>query len=349
MVPFYQKISKYWLFQILGWGFFIAVNVFFAASYNIFNQQFIIRLTLFVVIVLISSHLMRALIKKLRLLQRPLNAQLVGFILISFVFAVLVALLETYLTSLIKMEFKEEIKLSLLQKISANVFTSFIYLFIWNCIYFIYHYISESRRQQVDTLKLETLVKTLELKTIKAHINPHFIFNALNSIRALIDENPGRARQAVTALGNMLRSSMYSNQQETIPLEKELKIVEDYLALEQIRFEDRLVVVYDVAPETLSNPIPPMMLQMLVENAIKHGISKSVKGGEVKISAENNNGFFNLVVQNTGTLDRTMNLEGFGLQSTESRLELLFGAAAQFSITEFNGPLVEAKITIPLK
>ena len=349
MVPFYQKISKYWLFQILGWGFFIAVNVFFAASYNIFNQQFIIRLTLFVVIVLISSHLMRALIKKLRLLQRPLNAQLVGFILISFVFAVLVALLETYLTSLIKMEFKEEIKLSLLQKISANVFTSFIYLFIWNCIYFIYHYISESRRQQVDTLKLETLVKTLELKTIKAHINPHFIFNALNSIRALIDENPGRARQAVTALGNMLRSSMYSDQQETIPLEKELKIVEDYLALEQIRFEDRLVVVYDVAPETLSNPIPPMMLQMLVENAIKHGISKSVKGGEVKISAENNNGFFNLVVQNTGTLDRTMNLEGFGLQSTESRLELLFGAAAQFSITELDGPLVEVKITIPLK
>ena len=296
-----------------------------------------------------ASHLMRASIKKLRLLQRALNAQLVGFILVSFFFAVLVGLLETYLTVVFKMEFKDEVKLTLMQKISANVFTSFIYLFIWNSIYFIYHYIAESRRQQVDKLKLETLVKTLELKTIKAHINPHFIFNALNSIRALIDENPERARKAVTALGNILRSSMYSDQQEIIPLEKELKIVEDYLALEQIRFEDRLVVEYEIEEETLKNFIPPMMVQMLVENAIKHGISKSVKGGKVKIISTNSEGFFKLVVQNTGTLENTINTEGFGLQSTESRLALLFGNRAKFNITALDGPLVEATIMIPLK
>jgi len=296
-----------------------------------------------------ASHLMRASIKKLRLLQRALNAQLVGFILVSFFFAVVVGLLETYLTVVFKMEFKDEVKLTLMQKISANVFTSFIYLFIWNSIYFIYHYIAESRRQQVDKLKLEALVKTLELKTIKAHINPHFIFNALNSIRALIDENPERARQAVTALGNILRSSMYSDQQEIIPLEKELKIVEDYLALEQIRFEDRLVVVYEINPETLKNFIPPMMLQMLVENAIKHGIGRSIKGGQVKIISTISDGFFNIVVQNTGILENVINTEGFGLQSTESRLELLFGGKANFTITALDGPLVEAKIMIPLK
>jgi LytS/YehU family sensor histidine kinase len=92
-----------------------------------------------------------------------------------------------------------------------------------------------------------------------------------------------------------------------------------------------------------------MMLQMLVENAIKHGIGKSVKGGEVKIISKNRNGFFNLVVQNTGTLENAINTEGFGLQSTESRLALLFGHRAQFSITALDGPLVEAKIMIPLK
>ena len=349
MISYFKTISKYWLFQLLGWGFFIAVNGFFAISYNIFNKLFVVRLTLFVVVVLITSHLMRASIKKLKLLERALNTQLIGFILVSFVFATLVGLLETYLTVLFKMEFKDEVKLTGLQKISANVFTSFIYLFIWNSIYFIYHYIAESRRQQVDKLKLEALVKTLELKTIKAHINPHFIFNALNSIRALIDENPERARQAVTALGNILRSSMYSDQQEIIPLEKELKIVEDYLALEQIRFEDRLVVVYEIDPETLKNFIPPMMLQMLVENAIKHGIGKSIKGGQVKIISKNSEEFFNLVVQNTGTLDNAINTEGFGLQSTESRLALLFGGKANFTITALDGPLVEAKIMIPLK
>jgi len=349
MISFIKGVSKYWLFQLLGWCFFVAGNVFFAVTYNIFNKQFIVRLTLFVVVVLIASHLMRASIKKLKLLQRTLNTQLIGFILVSFFFAVVVGLLETYLIVSFNMEFNNEVKLTLMQKISENVFTFFIYLFIWNSIYFIYHYIAESRQQQVDKLKLETLVKSLELKTIKAHINPHFIFNALNSIRALIDENPERARQAVTALGNILRSSMYSDQQEIIPLEKELKIVEDYLALEQIRFEDRLLVVYEIDPETFKNFIPPMMLQMLVENAIKHGIGKLVKGGEVKIISTNRDGFFILVVQNTGTLESTINTEGFGLQSTESRLELLFGNRAQFRITALDKPMVEAKIMIPLK
>ncbi|MCG7860112.1 histidine kinase, partial [Flavihumibacter sediminis] len=99
------------------------------------------------------------------------------------------------------------------------------------------------------------------------------------SIRALIDENPSRARDAITELSNILRSSMQSEKSETVPLEKELNIVRDYLALEHIRFEDRLKVEYQIDEDTLDQPIPPMMLQTLVENAIKHGIGKQMKGG----------------------------------------------------------------------
>ena len=124
---------------------------------------------------------------------------------------------------------------------------------MWNCIYFIYHYIEKSRRQQVDTLKLEALIKELELKTIKAHINPHFIFNSLNSIRALVDEDPERARRAITELSNILRSSMQADKSETVTLEKELYIVKDYLALENMRFEDRLKIEYDVDEDTLGS------------------------------------------------------------------------------------------------
>src|SRR5205085_5170128 len=108
-----------------------------------------------------------------------------------------------------------------------NAFTYFIFFFIWNLIYFMYHYVTKSRKQQLDTLRLESLVKELELQTIKAHINPHFIFNSLNSIRALVDENPERARAAVTELSNILRSSMQADKSETVPLEKELSIVKD--------------------------------------------------------------------------------------------------------------------------
>ncbi len=114
----------------------------------------------------------------------------------------------------------------------------------------------ESRNSQLNRLKLETTVRTLELKTIKSQLNPHFIFNALNSIRALVDENPRRARTAITELSNILRNSMQADKAETVSLENELSIVKDYLALENIRFEERLKVQYDIDPETLELPVP---------------------------------------------------------------------------------------------
>lgn len=200
----------------------------------------------------------------------------------------------------------------------------------------------------MDTLQLEGLVKELELKTIKAHINPHFIFNSLNSIRALVDENPQRARKAITELSNILRSSMQAEKMETVPFERELSIVKDYLALENMRFEDRLKVEYQVDDDTLEQPVPPMMLQTLVENAIKHGISKQINGGIVKIISDYKGDYHQLVVQNTGQLNGKMNAEGFGLSSTTDRLSLLYGDKARFDIKQINGSLVEAKVLIPL-
>jgi sensor histidine kinase YesM len=343
----FNYISKYWLFQLLGWGTFIAINTFFAVTFSQIDRVYIGRLIIFVGIGLIMSHLMRTLVKRNSLLSKSLAYQIIGFILISLVFALIIGIIEAKVINWAGLEYKEELKLGLTQLVIANSFYSFIYLFIWNCIYFIYHYINETRQQQVDTLKLETLVKSLELKTIKSHINPHFIFNALNSIRALIDENPARARTAVTGLSNILRSSMLTDQQETISLEKELNIVQDYLALEQIRFEDRLSVIYEIDDDTLDNLVPPMMLQMLVENAIKHGISKLVEGGIVKIISQEEDGYFNLIVQNTGHFESRINNDGFGIQSTESRLRLIFGSSASFSIFEKPGAIVEAKVIIP--
>ena len=343
-----NKIPKYWLFQGLGWTLFTGVNIFFALTYNLFDQQFVLRISLYVVIGFFMSHLMRQVIKRMRLLERNLNLQLVGFVLVSFAFAVLVGTIETHLSILLNLEYREEARFKLLQKIISNMFTSFIYLFIWNCIYFIYHYVSESRENQLDNLQLEALVKSLELKTIKSHINPHFIFNALNSIRALIDENPTRARQAVTGLSNILRSSMQSDQLEIITLKKELDIVKDYLALELIRFEDRLKVVYKIDEETLDHPIPPMMLQTLVENAIKHGIGKQVEGGQITITSNEDVGVYTLRVINSGILQMQDGHEGFGLQSTSNQLSLIFGDKALFSITQMDAKQVEAKVIIPL-
>ena len=230
----------------------------------------------------------------------------------------------------------------------VGIYYTLMLIAIWMLIYIVYHYVEKNRNDQLDRLKLESTVKELELKTIKSHINPHFIFNSLNSIRALVDENPNRARRAITELSNILRSSMHAEKSETVPLEKELDIVKDYLALEQMRFEERLKIEFDIDEDTLQQQVPPMMLQTLVENAIKHGISKQVLGGVVRIVAVFKDNVMQLQVQNTGQLLSVPNGEGFGIKSTQDRLNLMYQGKAVFEIRNINTFMVESKVTLPV-
>lgn len=348
--------SRYWLFQVIGWGGFALISVFFAYSFDQLKtaadvNQVLGRIGVFVVLGLVFTHLMRMVILNLNLLQKRLEKQLFIFIVITLIFSFVGSYFDMLLLTkydwLNKRE--KEFQDNKLLLVSSGAFYFFVYFFIWNLLYFIYHYITKSRKQQLDTLRLEALVKELELQTIKAHINPHFIFNSLNSIRALVDENPQRARKAVTELSNILRSSMQVEKAETVPLEKELNIVKDYLALENMRFEDRLRIEYDIDENTLGQLVPPMMLQTLVENAIKHGISRQINGGVVKVVSGFKGDFHELMVLNTGQLNGKMNSEGFGLSSTNNRLSLLYGEKANFSIRQINGSLVEARVLIPRK
>jgi sensor histidine kinase YesM len=349
MRTFISRIAQYWLYQAVGWGLFLLINIFFAISFDRFNSLFVGRLLIFVTLGVTLTHLMRETIRRLNLLQRSLNQQIIGFLLVTLGFAVVVAGLESILVDFFKLRADVDANEEGSYILITNIFNSFVYLFIWNMIYFIDHYINAVRKQKLDTLQLQALVKELELKTIKSHINPHFIFNALNSIRALIDENPSRARAAITELSNILRSSMQAENIETVPLTRELDIVKDYLALEHIRFEDRLKVEYDIDENTLNQPVPYMMLQTLVENAIKHGISKNVEGGTVKIISDFSGDHHELIVRNTGRLNGGINKEGFGLQSTSNRLGLLFGPNADFEIQDLNDNLVEARVRIPVQ
>ena len=341
--------SRYWVFQIFGWSLYALINVFFAGLFDQLTGYMLIRLLFFLEVGLFFSHLMRETIHRSAVLMKSLQYQVINFIILTLVFAMLMALVQVpfeIICDLRTINVSERAAFHLL--FFKNFSTSSLLLFIWNSIYFMYHYVMKSRKQQMDTLQLEALVKELELKTIKAHINPHFIFNSLNSIRALIDENPPRARTAITELSNILRSSLSIDKGETVSFNDELKIVRDYLALENMRFEDRLKIEYDVEEETLSQQVPPMMLQTLVENAIKHGISKQVKGGIVKITSDMKGNFHELSVQNTGYLNGGAKETGFGLSSTQDRLSLLYGNKAKFEIKQIDPSIVEAKVMIPL-
>ncbi|TXJ22663.1 MAG: sensor histidine kinase [Chitinophagaceae bacterium] len=346
--------SLYWLFQVAGWGSFALINVIFAISFEKMGDPesrrlVLTRLGIFVLLGIVFTHIMRAAIIRLNTLQKTVEKQIFHFFFISVVFSLITATL--YMQACQHLGLLNDGEKKFIDKplllILSGAFYFFINIVIWNLIYFIYHYVTKSRKQQLDTLRLESLVKELELKTIKAHINPHFIFNSLNSIRALVDENPERARRAITELSNILRSSMQSDKSESAPMERELDIVKDYLALENMRFEDRLKIEYEVDEDTLDLPVPPMMLQTLVENAIKHGISKQIKGGVVRVMSVLKNNFHELSVQNTGVLNGQVNGGGFGLSSTTNRLNLLYGNKAKFEIRQVTPTLVEARVLIP--
>ncbi|MDO1447164.1 histidine kinase [Rhodocytophaga aerolata] len=179
-------------------------------------------------------------------------------------------------------------------------------------------------------------------------MNPHFMFNAMNSIRALIIENPEKSQTSITKLSNLLRSTLLADKHTTVALEEELKTVQDYLALEKIRFEDRLQVAIKIDPSTLYVQVPPLMVQTLVENAVKHGISKSVKGGIIAIETKNESRFTHIFIRNTGMLQPSSS-EGFGLANTSQRLALLFGKQASFEIKQELPDVVCAELIIPME
>ncbi len=344
-----RKISPYWLCQICGWSAYALIYTFFYLTISTKpTPNFFSILMLDTLTGLLVTHLMRTVIKRFKLMDKELHVQIGSLIGLTLLFSFLYGLFITGFNRILPIESNPR-GYGFLNYAVRVAFGAFLFLFIWNSIYFIYYYVSKSRKELLERLRLETLVKELELKTIKAHINPHFIFNALNSIRALVDENPGRARTAITELSNILRSSMKADMQETTPLERELNIVKDYLALEQIRFEHRLQVSYDIDEDTLDQPIPPMMLQTLVENAIKHGISKHVDGGTIHVISDFKADHHEIIVRNTGVLTATTSTDGFGLSSTRNRLKILFGEAASFSIQDIGAQTVEAKIILPIQ
>ncbi|RBL93112.1 sensor histidine kinase [Chitinophaga flava] len=347
----FKQVYKYWWGQLLGWSAYFLINVFFSFTLKKPNlQTAMIYLIIFVLCGILSTHLFRALLNKLRgwgsfSSEKQLVLYLVLVLSTSVVLYFVYNLVLDYLVG------NPPRSKNFLQNLLDRGYVScFAVSFIWWAIYFIGHYVDRNRISQVDRLKLEATVRELELKTIKAQLNPHFIFNALNSIRALVDENPQRARTAITELSNILRSSMATEKMETVSLESELNIVKDYLALEHIRFEERLQVRYEIDPDTLGLQVPPMMLQTLVENAIKHGISRVVSGGTVFIASRLNNMEHEIMIENTGQLveKNVLNGHGFGLQSTRQRLSILFGNRATFDIRNKDEATVEARVVMPL-
>ncbi len=345
----FGKVSKhnkrYWICQIGGWTFYTLINlIFFELTSNTTKQDYIIYL--FVIVLGISiSHVYRTLLKKLKIVEMNFLYQTVTMLVSSILKGAITALIINLILKLIfpsaPMSFQN------LVKDIINFSTLF---FVWNIIYFGYHYLLNYKRAEIDNLRLEAAGKESELNSLKAQLNPHFMFNSMNSIRALVDEDPAKAKTAVTQLSNILRNSLLMNKSKEITIGEEMSLVKDYLDLEKIRYEERLSFELNIDPKTEHLMVPPLIIQGQVENAIKHGISKLEGGGKINISSKLYDSTLMILVANTGQLNTERSITGLGFQNSLQRLQLMYGKQATINIREHSTQkIVETTIQIPLK
>jgi two-component system, LytTR family, sensor kinase len=218
---------------------------------------------------------------------------------------------------------------------------------LWNVIYFGFHYFQNYKREEINSLRYLAASRESELKSLKAQLNPHFIFNCMNSIRALVDEDPVKAKLAVTQLSNILRNSLTMDKSREIALGDEIGLVKDFLDLEKIRYEERLSYQFKIDENLTNCMIPPFIIQSQVENAIKHGIAKIPEGGVISIEAFRAGEALKINIANTGCLNHEKPLTGVGFVNSRQRLELLYGKAGSIGISEQEN-LVVVEINIPL-
>ena len=198
----------------------------------------------------------------------------------------------------------------------------------------------------VTVRHLRERVLSTELEALQARINPHFLFNTLNAIAALIREDPQRAEAMTLQLSALFRYTLQAPRAGLVTLEEELTIVEGYLAIEQERLASRLAFALDVDPALLHVRIPPLILQPLVENAIKHGIAASVEGGTVRVRGWRENDIVNLTVENTGAGEPQSGGTGEGINNVRERLRGTYGKTAGLNLRRTdNGAQVHISFT----
>jgi hypothetical protein len=220
---------------------------------------------------------------------------------------------------------------------------------IWVLAYHLYHYSQREANIARENARLALISKDAQLNNLSAQLNPHFFFNSLNTIKCLVIENPEQARRAIDLLSDLLRNALYSRDDKLITLEEEIQLVKDYLELEKLRLEERLRIKIDANENIMQYKLPPLSIQTLVENAIKHGIDKKKEGGLIELSIKREHQHMEISIQNPGKLLMKEDNAGLGLKNLEERLALQFNGNAVFKIMEIPEGNILATISIPVK
>jgi LytS/YehU family sensor histidine kinase len=301
------------------------------------------------------THGLRALVRRRDWLALPPRGLIVRMIAATFAIAALSALTTSLLSHAIYGTWVAPLYSAFYEKLTAGgqlrnqSIATLIFAIAWVALYLAFAMQRHRYRAEIRQRQLGEALQAAELRLLKSQLNPHFLFNALNGLRSLIADEPARARVAVTQLARLLRYTLAAGDEDLVSLERELELVDDYLALESLRLADRLRIERDIAPEARAVRLPAMMLQTLVENAIKHGISALKEGGTLAIGARVERERLVIEVSNPCPREPAAgNAEGVGLRNSSERLRLMYGDRASLRLDLSRPGHASAEASVPV-
>lgn len=343
-----SRNTIYWICQIAGWSAYTIFMIILTQFQYAEGESGFIGLNVILGgSFLLTTHVLRMVYKRNSWSSFGI-LRLFGRLFVSNIAASVVC--QAFITTLLYVVFKPNgigefsWKMTLFYIININII-----LWLWSIIYFVIHYFDRFKKSELKRTKIALALKDAELQMLKKQLNPHFTFNALNNIRTLILEDANKAREAITSLSDLMRYSLQGNKNDFVLLQQEMEIVKDYVRLQEIQFEERLEVSINVDEDLNEVNVPPFCIQLLVENAVKHGIVKQVSGGVISINVSKADEKMAITVVNSGNLDSNAVGTKTGLQNLRQRLEMLYKSSSGPTLKQISDNKVKVELMIPLE
>lgn len=331
-----QRTGLFWLVQIIGW-FVLDATIFVNSS--ILSQTYMLySFFAYSIMGILVTGIYRWYLKRYVSVDWYGESD-IWYLLIVILVCILVFWGCLYLIEYVYTVFWERTQKELeyfkqFSGVGLTLFSAAINILGWTTIYYSVKIYMQRNQYKAEQLELRTTLKEAQLNTLKGQVNPHFMFNSLNNIRGLMLEDVDKSREMIDKLSEMLQFSLSNTSVDAIALSKELEMVENYIALSKIQMEDRLIFKKDIDPKMLEVQIPPMIIQLLVENSAKHGIANLKNGGTIRLTVETNTEELLIRVTNTGKLQISKDSTQLGLKNIRQRLRLMYGKNASFSLEE---------------
>jgi two-component system, LytTR family, sensor kinase len=326
--------QRFWLLQLSSWGLFSLLNLVLRGYFSHYAIGELVNTMTLLVALLLSSSLLR--LHYRRYLSPTLSLAALQVLVAALLAAILTAAIVAAVLLPNQQWLFGEVDDNAPMQVLYSLPNLYILFLGWSIIYIVVKRQRALKEVQHQQQQLTTSLQHSQMDLLLNQLSPHFVFNAINNIRALILEDKHKARTCLADLSEVLRVTMQVRQDKVWPLADEVALVSSYLALNELQFEKRLQVKWQLAPELLQLQLPCMLLQLMVENAIKHGIARLTQGGVITISVACEDRQLRLTVTNPGQLQANNEAKGIGITNIHQRLQLLYGSKASFALRQLN-------------